>query len=457
MPAPPRETAPPPGSHPVTSGRDAALDALAALAARFPDIQPPEIDDTDLDPREAALAHALADAVVRRWITLAYLIETAGGRPIAAVEPHVRAALLGGLAQMVFLDRIPAHAAIHATVEWTKRRGRIGAAGLVNAVLRRAGDLVGDRPLLPAWTGRPDEIPLADGAALRLAAPCLPHDRDAAARVALSIPRALHEAWRRSAGPEAAASRMLHTLVTPPLILNTRFANPASIDPALVPHHRVGHHVAPRGMLPSHALTLAPGAWVQDPTAASSLDLAAELRPARVLDLCAGRGTKTRQLLAMFPNAHVVAAEVEGARFADLRRLLRGEPRAEARELASLGPGDAPFDLILLDVPCSNTGVLARRPEARYRWGPAQAGRLLETQRQIVASALAMLADRGHVLYATCSVDPEENHGFVRDAAAAHGLVITAERATEPAGAPGGDPAAHHDGGYAALLQRAAR
>jgi 16S rRNA (cytosine967-C5)-methyltransferase len=136
-----------------------------------------------------------------------------------------------------------------------------------------------------------------------------------------------------------------------------------------------------------------------------------------------------------------------------LRELWRGH-----RRVSVLTPGEtiaearARAGLVLLDVPCSNTGVLARRVEAKHRCGPEQIARLVTLQRQIIDSAVPLLAPGGRLLYSTCSIEPEENSAQVAWAVGNLPLAVERESITHPAGAPGGPAAEYHDGAFAALL-----
>ena len=125
-----------------------------------------------VDPRDVALARAIEHAVVRRYLTLIACVRPHLSKNWPLLEKPVQAALLGGAAQILFLDRVPAAAAVDASVEWTKRRVRPGAGGLVNAVLRKVAGSVVERVPAAALEAcvhtRRDLVPLADGSALRL-------------------------------------------------------------------------------------------------------------------------------------------------------------------------------------------------------------------------------------------------------------------------------------------------
>jgi 16S rRNA (cytosine967-C5)-methyltransferase len=435
----------------------------------MPDLLPAAPETDALAPRDAALAHAIADAAVRRWLTLSYIIEQAGGRDIRDTEPRMQAALLAGAAQLLLFDRIPDHAAIDETVEWAKHRIRPKAAGMVNAILRRVAEARGE--FLDEWDDNPGAIPLSDGGALSLVSLNLPSDPDYRLAVACSLPPALLRAWKdlapSDADPDAHLRDLaLHTLIHPPTICFTAHEDPGSptpvaADPRFTPHDEPHHAVfiADRAEL-GPALRDHPGVWVQDPAASRVItDLSPDPQlPAEplLIDLCAGRGTKTRQLLRAFPSARVIAAEVDDARLAALREAFASDPRVEIAHAETLAGRPPAADLVLTDVPCSNSGVLARRTEARYRVRSDALDRMIQTQRDILRAAAAMLRPGARLVYSTCSLEPEENHRQADWAAANLGLTLERRRLTLPAGRPGSPDTAYRDGSFAAEMRRPA-
>jgi 16S rRNA (cytosine967-C5)-methyltransferase len=192
---------------------------------------------------------------------------------------------------------------------------------------------------------------------------------------------------------------------------------------------------------------------VQDETAMSAAALLAPQPGERVLDLCAAPGTKTTHLAELMNGeGSIVATDV------DLGRLRKIEENADRlgfssmihplvirEDLSELPEG--PFDAILIDVPCSNTGVLGKRPEVRSRITPEDIDELVVTQKKLLDAAASLVAPGGRIVYSTCSVEPEENSGVVAQflqKSSNFELVETQEFIP-------GDPT---DGGYQVLLRR---
>jgi len=435
---------------------------LASDARRFPDLDLSPLDASGLGERDAAFAIALRDAVIRRWLTLSFLIDRTLEQRRGELEPKMRAALLGGAAQIALLDRVPAHAAIDETVEWAKRSIRPKAAGMTNAILRRIADLVTDERR-ERWTDQRDELPLETGEALVLSEPVLPTDGLERLSVATSHPIDLLRRWAKSMSLREVRGLALHGLARPPIILNTAHATAplpegdAGCGPLLTPHNAPGHHV----FHGEHAqlvdlLNRRVDVWAQDPASSLAVMSVSDLSAERVLDLCAGRGTKTRQLAATFPEAEIVATDIDAARFEALKQVFSGSERVEVVPFEQARSMTERFDLVLLDAPCSNTGVLARRVEARYRYNECRTEQLTGLQRQLIADTVPLLATRGRggrIVYSTCSLDPEENEQIAQWADKWHSFDASRENRRPPSGGVGEPPESYSDGSYAALLQ----
>lgn len=428
---------------------------LTSEVARFPDLDLRALDTAGLDDRDAALAHAIYDAVMRRWLSLEWVLGACVDRPLNEVERGVRAVLLAGAAQILLLDRVPDHAAVSESVALAKRLVRPGAGGFVNAVLRRVAGMAAGRR--ESWTEQPDELPLADGGARVLRGPSLSQDRMERLAIATGHPQFLVGRWTQMFGADAARDLAWHSLAAAPVIVNASHTSGA--PPEGLQAHQAPGFLLFRGDRVSLAALLAARAdlWVQDPgSAEATAGLAAalpNLRPRLIVDFCAGQGTKTRQLAAIYPEARIIAGDTDGRRLETLREIFRDQARvtiAPPDRIDSLARGAA--DLILLDVPCSNTGVLARRAEAKYRVGEAALRQLAGLQRRIVEQARTLVAPGGLILYSTCSLEPEENQDQAAWMSGALGWRELHRHVRRPMGRPGGDPAAYTDGSFSVLM-----
>jgi 16S rRNA (cytosine967-C5)-methyltransferase len=453
------------------SAREVALERILAQAMRFPDLDITPFEPrtlANLDGRDAALARAIEHAVVRRYLTLIACIRPHLSKNWPLLEKPIQAALLAGAAQILFLDRVPAAAAVDASVEWTKRRLRPGAGGLVNAVLRKVAASVVER--IPAGESavldhtRRDLVPLADGSALRLSVDAFSEDAAAAIAEKTSHARELILHWIGAFGFKEAQRVALHDLVEAPLVVTPFDADDPRFAGRAEPHGDAGFGVWTGTHTDLTALLAdMPDLRVQDPTACSTVEvlrstLAAAIgrEPRTIVDLCAGRGTKTRQLASLFPNATVFATDPDPARFESLARLRERHPniRVLGHELLFRDTAGK-TDLLLLDVPCSNSGVLARRPEARYRFSKARTKSVLELQQKIADPAVGLLAPKGALLYATCSIEHAENGAQVRRLVNRHALSPVLDRTIMPTCLPGEPAATYRDGGFHALLVKA--
>lgn len=451
------------------SARAAALESLSRAVESFPDLPLGDEPGRGLPPADAALAHAIDQAVRRRWLTLESIIQSRLQRPFAELEAPLAAALLAGAAQLVLLDRLPAHAVVNETVAWTRQRLRPGAGSFANAVLRRIAELVATAERRPMTdTGRLrepglDEIPLADGTAMRLGVELFDGDEVRVLAHQTSHAPFLVRRWIEQFGRAHALAILLHDIVVPPITIIGLPAD-SPIDKVLVegtiPHESGRGHVLDlrgaqgvrtsiRAFLDAH-----PSARVQDIVSAMPVEATRSLQPRLVIDLCAGRGTKTRQLAGTHPGARIVASDVDEERYRALREVFRGHARVEVKSPAEVSRMRGAADLVLADVPCSNTGVLARRLEARYRIDATRLDELSRIQRRILSKAAELTRAGGYILYSTCSIEPEENVQQSAWAVATLGVRLESDHASLPAGIPGDPPSRYTDGGYYALLRR---
>lgn len=357
-----------------------------------------------LEGRERAQAQRLAYGAVQRRGTADAAIERLAQRSTRLLDPPVLAALRLGLYELLFADGTPDHAAVDQSVELTKRNGAAHAAGLVNAVLRRAAR---EREQLAAALLGDDSTP-------------------AAAAVAHSLPTWLVEMWWRELGPDSARSLAAACNEPAPVAYRAR----ADREGLLARLREAGVEAAPAEgdwpLAPAEAIAISGRTGDAVPTLVAAGELTPQsqgsaavvevLDPRQgehVLDLCAGPGIKTGQIATrMGDRGELISVELDpdraGEVAAQAQRLgLRSVTVIEADATrAEVGPH---FDRVLLDAPCSDLGALASRPDARWRKSPAVIERLVEIQRGALLAAVRVLRPGGTLVYSTCTISRREN------------------------------------------------
>ncbi len=382
----------------ISPARLAAFEALDAVA------QGAYASDTlrkrtrNLDIRDAGLAAQIVFGCLRHQAQLDYLIFLYSGRKATQLDPPVTLALRSAIFQLRYLERIPAHAAVQEGVELVKRRCR-SAAGFANAVLRK----VNREPV--HW---PDE------------------------EIEFSCPDWMLTRWKQHFGFETAR----------------RIAQAALLEPRAYIRVAPGSEPPPGVLLEATAVS---GCFrlVSDNPSLRQHDIGSqailpllELRPGdRYLDLCAAPGNKTLQALET-PLSFAVACDISPARIRSIPPVC---PRLVLDATRPL-PFVRHFDKIFIDAPCSGTGTLGRNPEIKWRLRPQDLDRFAARQARILEEGSKLLAGGGKLLYATCSLEREENEAVVAQFLAQH-PDLKCERETWRL--PGRDEG---DGFYAALI-----
>jgi 16S rRNA (cytosine967-C5)-methyltransferase len=380
-----------------------------------------------LPPADRRLATQLAYGVLRRRGSLNALVRPFVHRPVWKTEPWLADTLALGAYQLALLTHIPPHAALHETVELAAQYNRPSAKGFLNGVLRRVAELMTEeRCEGPAA----DALPLAHGQYRRLARPVLPDpavDPLEYLTAAFSLPRWLVRRWHERYGDEEC--RRLGFWFAGPAPLTLRCNALRCSREELLRALAAANLAAEPGEYPqavrlkdAAAVRELPGyeqGWfsVQDE---SGMRVAAALGPQpgeSVLDLCAAPGGKSTHLAELMGGrGRVVACDIDAGRLQTVAELARrlGVTIIETHLIDKGGrPPPGPFDRALVDVPCSNTGVLGRRPEVRWRLRPEDLKHLVPLQRRLLRQAIDRVRPGGAVVYATCSIEPEENRGVV--------------------------------------------
>ncbi len=400
---------------------------------------------------------ALVLGTLRRRGTLDAILQGHASRRLGVLRPPTRAALRTALFELLYLDGAPAHAIVHAAVENVKALGRPGDAPFVNGLLR--GIQRGFRKVPAAEATDPRRTLPRDGTAISFKKSVFPdRNHDPAGFLAARGSTALWIAARRLAelGLDRALACLELQARTPDTVVRVVAGREAEARAALssagLPLRdgpRPGLLVLPPSVRAS-ALFEACGALVTVQDAVASL-VAPFLAPppsSRVLDACAAPGGKTTHLAELVgPAGRVVACDVTEERLAMVREnAARLSLDNIECVLVPADPGEG-FDAALVDAPCSNTGVLARRPEARWRAREKDLRGLAERQLKILRGAAARVRPGGAVVYSTCSLEGEENLGVVESFLKRGGFLLEEAR-TVHAEEGGGD------GGFMARLRR---
>jgi 16S rRNA (cytosine967-C5)-methyltransferase len=334
-----------------------------------------------LEPRERALAQRLAYGTIQRVRTLDHGIEALGRRPVRKLDPPVRTALRLGAYQLAYSE-VAMHAAVNESVELVRDAGLERAVSFANAVMRRL--TLGLQGLVEALPeGTPEEAALKH-----------------------SYPDWVAQTWWRELGPEETLELMRAQNEPPETVVRRNRLKQGEVagepDPEIPNALRVDH-VDERAL--SEGLI-----WPQSRGSQLAGLCVDAGKGERVLDLCAAPGGKATQLAER--AAEVVAVEKHPGRARELgancRRLGAANVRvvnADALELpADLGD----FDRVLVDAPCSGLGVLASRPDLRWRGKP-----LPELQRDLLRVAAERVKPGGSIVYSVCTLNVEENEAIV--------------------------------------------
>jgi 16S rRNA (cytosine967-C5)-methyltransferase len=369
----------------------------------------------DLSSADRALLNAITLGVLRNLRLLDHWIaQLRKGK----LDDETRDILRVGLCQLLILE-LPDHAAVFETVEL----GKSGARGLINAVMRRAAS---SKKKLFDFDGVPPEV-------------------------IYSHPDWLYKRWRKAYGKDEAITLMAFNNEPAPTFARW---NPLAgvsapeADPELPPGFTQIEGPIPGELLAKGAI------YIQDVATRHAVELLDPQPGEQVLDACAAPGGKAFLIASALGGGSTLTCtdsnEKRLPRLRDnLQRLHCGDAAVEVHDWATPAPAkwNGAFDAILLDVPCSNTGVFRRRVDVRWRLRPIDISELVALQKKIIENALPCLKPGGRLVYSTCSVEADENQKLVASVLEAHPeLRLEGERQALP-------QREGTDGAYAALLR----
>ena len=359
---------------------------------------------------DRALLHAIVYGVLRWQARLDWVIDHLTLRPGKRIDPLVRVILRMGVFQIHYLERIPISAAVNTCVELTKKKQRKWASGFVNSVLRRAAD-------------RGKEIPWPD------------RNNDPIAFMSIfhAFPQWLISRWIGYWGMDETEALCKAINTIPPITIRTntlrvdrrrlmehiqteaKGVSPTAHSPEGISFSSVSHPLA-------HWKAFQKG-WFQVQSEAPQciahlLDVSSGHR---VWDACAGLGTKTAHLAQRMENkGHIVATDLSANKLDELKVEMRrlGITIVDPLQLDLAQPPAhwhySPYDRILVDAPCSGLGVLQKNPDGKWRSNPTVIQNNSHQQLTLLDNAAVHLKPKGIMVYAVCSIEPEENEQVIQ-------------------------------------------
>ena len=350
----------------ISPARRVAFEVLAAVENGAYASDNLRVGSRNLEGRDAGLAAQIVFGCLRYQAQLDHLIFLYSGRSAEQLDTAVAIGLRIGIFQLRYLERIPAHAAVDETVELIKHQKR-AAVGLANAVLRKVNRAA------VAWPDRATE---------------------------LSCPEWLLARWTKHFSTEQAEKIAAAALEEPVAYVR--------LDPGTEPPHDVV--LEPTAVAGCFRLlsTAKTGLRLHDIGSQAIVPLLDLQSGDSYLDVCAAPGNKTRQALET-PLSLALACDISRKR---MRELAAACPRVILDASRPL-PFRRAFDRILIDAPCSGTGTLRRNPEIKWRVQEHDFARFAALQQRILGQGLGALREGGKLVYATCSLEQEENEDVV--------------------------------------------
>lgn len=371
---------------------------------------------------DAALARQIAYGTVRMALTLDYYSKMLSDRPAKKLKTKELALLRLGLYQCLFLDRLPFYAIVNETVSMAKKFCHTSFAAYLNAILRR---LSSANIALPSGSG-PQELSIRYSYPIWFINELLKnYDLSAAIKIL-------------DAGNRAG-------------VLMARYRGAALLPSTAQKVEGCNKTFFLEGKN-SRQYSLSTDWYIQNGTSATLMDILAggmSSAPKTILDLCAAPGGKLLAVHDLYPNAKLYANDVSEKKIGKLKENCK-KYGLEVEVTVGLGEeykSENSFDLIILDVPCSNSAVLNKRPEARWRLCAANFEEQRALQRRIVEHALTLLSEGGAIWYLTCSLLPGENEELTAEICSDFALKKRKETVLLP-------DSQGLDGGYAVCLTR---
>ncbi len=386
--------------------------------------------------------------------------------PIERIQAKVLNIIRVGMFELIYSPATPDYSIVNEAVENAKAVVGKKQTGFINAALRQITRHITSRQIHLSKANSLRTLPQTPTTGCEFDTDILPDQKTSLAdylSAAFSLPKWLIKDWLDEYGVEItrqvcfASNRRPSIYIRPNTLKITaqklaENLHTANIDVEVVPDSEMIKIKSPKD------ITQLPGFeqgqfTVQDISAYLPVHILKPKPDWKILDLCAAPGTKTTQLAqATGDKAEIVATDINTER---LKKVEENTTRLSIKNIKVIEYkqlfNDSQFDAVLLDVPCSNTGVLAKRIEARYRITPKAIQALSEIQADLLKTAASIIKPSGKICYSTCSIQKQENSRLIKDFLQTNtGFELESEQLILPAA----DDTADHDGGYTAIILR---
>jgi len=420
-----------------------------------------------------AQATDIVFGVIRHRGTIDHILKKCASLDSDRVKPSQWNLLRISVYELVYAPKTADYAILNEAVELARQAGSKKGAGFINAVLRNIQRAIENRQTPMHENHLRRMVPQVPESGCLFNDAIMPDSDKEAVQyfsAAFSVPQPLIAEWLKAFGKEETqdicfASNRSPSVILQPNTLRTTLKDltgklrDEDIECKCVPHQIRIRSMGKINQLKAYLDGLF---FIQDATAANAIKMLAPKPDWTVVDLCAAPGGKCMaSAVAMQDKGMILASDVDAKRLAKVRENAKRlglqsveivpQPRLEkiVRKLKRL-------DAIILDVPCSNTGVLARRVEARWRWKHESIESLRAIQRDLLHKAARLARPKTKILYSTCSIQPEENTQQIQAFLSQNSpFTLLIEKLTLPSVKT--PDAFDHDGGYAAVLQMSAK
>jgi 16S rRNA (cytosine967-C5)-methyltransferase len=419
---------------------------------------------------ERQRATDLVFGVMRNRSVIDLVVEKVSQCPVERVSDKVLNIIRVGVYEIIYCPETAEYAIVNEAVNSVKKFASVKQSGFVNAVLRRTLRHISNRQIRLEQAQLRKTIPQTADTGCEFDIEILPDPNASISRYlssAFSLPGWLVKSWLDEYGREQtekicfASNRRPSVYLRPNPLRTTKEELAGKLRAGGVECETTSEQQMIKLTSPK-TITALPGFdeglfTVQDLSAAEAIGLLKPQPGLTILDLCAAPGTKTAQMAEVTAGrAKIVATDIDSGRLERVRENISRLGIADCVTVIEYYTMDeyakqfGGFDCILVDAPCSNTGVLARRPEVRHRITKKAVEELAKTQLELLLKAVCLLKPKGIICYSTCSIQPQENGSLIRKFIQEHPeFELESEKLVLPSA-----ETFDHDGSYTAVIAK---